>query len=205
MVASEYDDELPRGYSELTALPGVGDYTASAVMSFAYGERIAVVDTNIRRVLSRVFLGEESLGGSASPLERALADCVLPAGARDATTWNQAVMELGALVCTAKQPQCEVCPVRTQCRFFAAGLPNLGSGARARANGSPARTGRCAGVCCMRCANWSPRRRRARVCARGGAVAGPCAARPVHRFARRGRADRDPAGTRAAAAAIAAA
>lgn len=126
VVTEEYDDELPRAYSELMALPGVGDYTASAVMSFAYGERIAVVDTNIRRVLSRVFLGEESLGGSASPLERALADCVLPAGARDATTWNQAVMELGALVCTAKQPQCEVCPVRAQCRFFAAGLPNLG-------------------------------------------------------------------------------
>ncbi|KFI76517.1 A/G-specific adenine glycosylase, partial [Bifidobacterium pseudolongum] len=123
VVTEEYGGELPRAYSELMALPGVGDYTASAVMSFAYGERIAVVDTNIRRVLSRVFLGEESLGGSASPLERALADCVLPAAARDATTWNQAVMELGALVCTAKQPQCEVCPVRAQCRFFAAGLP----------------------------------------------------------------------------------
>lgn len=54
VVASEYDDELPRGYSELTALPGVGDYTASAVMSFAYGERIAVVDTNIRLSLIHI-------------------------------------------------------------------------------------------------------------------------------------------------------
>ena len=67
VVASDYDNKLPRTYDELLALPGIGDYTASAVMSFAFGERIAVVDTNIRRVLSRVFLGEESLGGAARP------------------------------------------------------------------------------------------------------------------------------------------
>ena len=73
VVASDYDNKLPRTYDELLALPGIGDYTASAVMSFAFGERIAVVDTNIRRVLSRVFLGEESLGGAARPAERALA------------------------------------------------------------------------------------------------------------------------------------
>ena len=78
VVASDYDNKLPRTYDELLALPGIGDYTASAVMSFAFGERIAVVDTNIRRVLSRVFLGEESLGGAASPAERALAKQVLP-------------------------------------------------------------------------------------------------------------------------------
>lgn len=78
VVASDYDNKLPRTYDELLALPGIGDYTASAVMSFAFGERIAVVDTNIRRVLSRVFLGEESLGGAARPAERALAKQVLP-------------------------------------------------------------------------------------------------------------------------------
>ena len=78
MVASDYDNKLPRTYDELLALPGIGDYTASAVMSFAFGERIAVVDTNIRRVLSRVFLGEESLGGAARPAERALAKQMLP-------------------------------------------------------------------------------------------------------------------------------
>ena len=59
-------------------LPGIGDYTASAVLSFAFGERIAVIDTNIRRVLSRVFLGTESRGGAASPAERALANRMLP-------------------------------------------------------------------------------------------------------------------------------
>lgn len=78
VVASDYGNELPQTYDELLALPGIGDYTASAVMSFAFGERIAVVDTNIRRVLSRVFLGVESLGGAASPAERALAKQVLP-------------------------------------------------------------------------------------------------------------------------------
>ena len=78
MVAEEYGDELPRTYDELVALPGIGDYTASAVLSFAYGERIAVIDTNIRRVLSRVFLGIESRGGAASPAERALANRMLP-------------------------------------------------------------------------------------------------------------------------------
>ena len=66
VVAAEYGDELPRTYDALVALPGVGDYTASAVMSFAYGERIAVVDTNVRRVLSRVFAGEESRGGAGA-------------------------------------------------------------------------------------------------------------------------------------------
>ena len=78
VVAEDYADKLPRTYDELTALPGIGDYTASAVMSFAFGERIAVIDTNIRRVLSRVFLGVESRGGATSPAERALANRMLP-------------------------------------------------------------------------------------------------------------------------------
>ena len=153
VVSSECGDELPRGYDALIALPGVGDYTASAVMSFAYGERVAVIDTNIRRVLSRLFRGEESRGGAASPLERALANEVLPSdgddGANDVSrdvsqgvsrgvsrrapratppsvVWNQSVMELGALVCTAKNPLCEQCPVSADCAFLAAGRPGLG-------------------------------------------------------------------------------
>ncbi len=126
VVATECGDELPRTYDALIALPGVGDYTASAVMSFAYGERIAVVDTNIRRVLSRVFLGEESRGGAANAAERALADEVLPADASRSVVWNQSVMELGALVCTAKNPLCAHCPVAGDCMFLAAGRPGLG-------------------------------------------------------------------------------
>ena len=126
VVAGEHHDSLPRDYDGLTALPGIGDYTASAVMSFAFGARIAVVDTNIRRVLSRVFSGVESRGGAASPAERALASRVLPADAGQSVVWNQAVMELGALVCTAKAPLCGQCPVSACCAFLAAGRPGLG-------------------------------------------------------------------------------
>lgn len=156
-VASQYADRLPRDYDQLVALPGIGDYTASAVMSFAYGERIAVIDTNIRRVLSRVFLGRESKGGAASREERQLAWQVLPededpeasdhrvngddrletadpqirsAAWREppSARWNQAVMELGATVCVARKPACDICPLAGHCRFLKAGLPGLGSG-----------------------------------------------------------------------------
>lgn len=134
VVASDYGNELPQTYDELLALPGIGDYTASAVMSFAFGERIAVVDTNIRRVLSRVFLGVESLGGAASPAERVLAKRVLPQDGvskcrrfdRSSVVWNQSVMELGAIVCTAKSPLCEACPVSSRCVFLRDGRPGLG-------------------------------------------------------------------------------
>ena len=156
-VAGQYADRLPRDYDQLVALPGIGDYTASAVMSFAYGERIAVIDTNIRRVLSRVFLGRESTGGAASREERQLAWQVLPededpeasdhrvngddrletadpqirsAAWREppSARWNQAVMELGATVCVARKPACDICPLAGHCRFLKAGLPGLGAG-----------------------------------------------------------------------------
>ena len=116
----------PADYAQLLDLPGVGDYTASAVLSFAYGRRVPVVDTNVRRVLSRVFRGEESLGGAASPLERALAALALPADEAASVTWNQSVMELGATVCTAKSPLCDVCPLSGRCAFLKAGRPGLG-------------------------------------------------------------------------------
>ena len=178
VVAEEYGDELPRTYDELVALPGIGDYTASAVLSFAFGERIAVIDTNIRRVLSRVFLGTESRGGAASPAERALANRMLPqdrvrGDGADCTdhayrsgehtflqrseppsvTWNQSVMELGAVVCTAKTPLCEICPIVDDCAFLKAGRPGLGSGAPARGSDSKALIVRCADWCLRRCAH----------------------------------------------------
>ena len=128
VVTSRYDNELPRDYHTLTSLPGIGDYTASAVMSFAFGERRAVIDTNIRRVLSRVFEGEESTGGSATRAERELAERLLPERADDSVLWNQSVMELGAVVCTAKQPLCDSCPIAGDCAFLAAGLPGFGEG-----------------------------------------------------------------------------
>ena len=126
VVSDTYGDRLPDDYERLLDLPGVGDYTASAVSSFAFGRRVPVIDTNIRRVLSRVFLGEESRGGAATRAERDLAADALPADTAQSVVWNQSVMELGAVVCTAKKPLCESCPVSDDCAFLKAGLPGLG-------------------------------------------------------------------------------
>ena len=126
VVAQRYDDELPDDYETLLSLPGVGDYTASAVSSFAFGRRVPVIDTNIRRVLSRVLLGVESRGGAATRAERDLAADALPADVAESVVWNQSVMELGAVVCTAKKPSCEICPIAGLCAFLAAGRPGLG-------------------------------------------------------------------------------
>lgn len=142
VVATRYRNKLPCTYEELIALPGVGDYTASAILSFAYGKHIAVIDTNIRRVLMRAFTGTESHGGSTTQSDRELAAAVLPednhvttatANATNTTNttctssvWNQAIMEIGATICTARSPQCTACPLQTWCRFKAAGFPGLG-------------------------------------------------------------------------------
>lgn len=125
-VAHELGNELPRSYDALVALPGIGDYTASAVMSFAFGERIAVIDTNIRRVLSRALAGVESRGGAATRADRDLAQRALPCDRAQSVLWNQSIMELGALVCTAKTPLCDACPVAHVCAFLEAGRPGLG-------------------------------------------------------------------------------
>lgn len=150
VVANEYHNSLPRSYEELIALPGVGDYTASAVLSFAYGEQVAVIDTNIRRVLTRTFAGVESHGGSTTRADRELAAAVLPKSDFDAASndsspaaptcaptqssptctssvWNQSIMEIGATLCTAQSPQCDTCPLQRWCRFKAAGFPGLGA------------------------------------------------------------------------------
>ena len=150
VVANEYHNSLPRTYEELIALPGVGDYTASAVLSFAYGEQVAVIDTNIRRVLTRTFAGVESHGGSTTHADRELAAAVLPKSDFDAASndsspaaptcaptqssptctssvWNQSIMEIGATLCTAQSPQCDTCPLQRWCRFKAAGFPGLGA------------------------------------------------------------------------------
>ena len=127
-VTREYGGRLPDDYEALTALPGIGDYTASAVLAFAFHRRVVVLDTNIRRVLTRVFEGRESLGGAATRGEREMASSVLPWDAEASASWNQALMELGALVCTAKRPQCDACPLAAVCRFYQAGLPGLAQG-----------------------------------------------------------------------------
>ncbi|HEY2163032.1 MAG TPA: hypothetical protein VGH04_03540 [Gemmatimonadaceae bacterium] len=110
------DARLPSDPAELRGLPGIGAYTAGAVSSFAYERRAALVDTNVARVLKRAFA--PSIDPKSSRGHRAtwaLAESLLPRTGRATWTHNQALMELGALVCTARVAHCERCPVRTMC------------------------------------------------------------------------------------------
>ena len=122
-MLERHDGEVPRSERELLALPGVGTYTAAAVAAFAFGERTAVVDTNVRRAQARLVTGVEHAAPSLTRAESSLAAQLLPADPARAAVWNVAVMELGALVCTARAPRCERCPVRTRCAWLAAGRP----------------------------------------------------------------------------------
>jgi A/G-specific adenine glycosylase len=107
---------MPDEPEALRRLPGVGAYTAGAVASFAYERRAALVDTNVARVLRRVFaprVNPKSSKGQRALWE--LAEAILPRTGKATWTHNQAVMELGALVCTARVMRCEECPVRKYC------------------------------------------------------------------------------------------
>ncbi|NYJ73492.1 A/G-specific adenine glycosylase [Allobranchiibius huperziae] len=122
MVAS-HDGAVPDDLEQLRALPGVGAYTAAAVGAFAFGIRCAVVDTNVRRVHARAVTGSAQAAPALTAAETRLAEELLPRDDADAATWNVAVMELGALVCTAGSPTCELCPISDRCAWLAAGRP----------------------------------------------------------------------------------
>lgn len=122
-ITEQHGGEVPSSYDDLLALPGIGDYTAAAVAAFAYGQRQVVLDTNVRRVLARSVTGVEFPARSVNKAERALGAALLPADPPTAATWSVAVMELGALVCTADRPRCDACPVRSACAWQAAGAP----------------------------------------------------------------------------------
>ena len=122
-IVADHGGEVPREYDELLALPGVGDYTAAAIATFAYGRRHVVLDTNVRRVLTRTLVGEEFPAASVTRGERDLAAGVLPEDEPTAATWSVAAMELGALVCTAATPNCGGCPVADLCAWRSAGYP----------------------------------------------------------------------------------
>jgi A/G-specific adenine glycosylase len=119
-VTRDGDGTLPREPAALRELPGVGAYTAGALASFAHEHRAALVDTNVARVLSRVFNPRLDPKRSRD-LTRiwAIAESTLPRTGRATWTQNQALMELGALVCTARVKRCSLCPVRHECRTFA--------------------------------------------------------------------------------------
>ena len=120
-IVERHGGEVPAAYDDLLALPGVGDYTASAIASFAFGGRHAVLDTNVRRVFARAVSGVEFPQQSVTRAERDLAESLVPD--EDPATWAVAVMELGALVCTAANPRCAACPIADQCAWVTAGRP----------------------------------------------------------------------------------
>ena len=123
VIVERHGGEVPRTLEDLLALPGVGSYTAAAVAAFAYGQRAVVLDTNVRRVLARFVGGEALPPPTQRRSEVALAETLLPADPAVSAVWNVAVMELGALVCTARSPRCEACPVADACAWRSAGYP----------------------------------------------------------------------------------
>lgn len=122
-VVDRHGGTLPVDHAELLALSGVGEYTAAAVASFAFRQRHVVLDTNVRRVLARSVGGDELPPPSLTRAERERAATMLPDDPEVAATWAVAVMELGALVCTASSPRCGICPVATRCAWRQAGSP----------------------------------------------------------------------------------
>jgi A/G-specific adenine glycosylase len=121
-IVERHGGQVPRDVADLLALPGIGDYTARAVAVFHFGDRHPVVDTNVRRVVARAVHGH---GEAAPAAKRDLADveALLPASPADASVVSIALMELGALVCTARKPACDACPVADSCAWRAAGYP----------------------------------------------------------------------------------
>ncbi len=122
-IAEGYGDQVPGSEVVLRGLPGIGEYTAAAVACFAYGQRTVVLDTNIRRVLTRAIDGQALPPPHLSAAERRVAAELLPEAAPDAVVWNQATMELGALHCRARGPECDPCPLRSSCAWRVAGHP----------------------------------------------------------------------------------
>ena len=123
ILTDEHAGQVPSSVQALRELPGVGSYTAAAVASFAFGQRHPVLDTNVRRVLARAWTGCEQPPRSTLAAETALAASLLPTDGHAAATWSVAVMELGALVCTATGPSCSRCPVAGQCAWRQQGSP----------------------------------------------------------------------------------
>ncbi|EAR25135.1 adenine glycosylase [marine actinobacterium PHSC20C1] len=122
-ITKNHDGTVPEDVQSLLALPGIGDYTARAVAAFAYGHRHPVVDTNVRRVIARAVAGQGEAGPPSTRRDLAAMELLLPEDPVAAQLTNAAVMELGAIVCTAKRPLCDECPVRELCQWRARGYP----------------------------------------------------------------------------------
>ena len=121
IIARDFENEVPDSEEVLRSLPGIGDYTAAAISAFAFGANTLVMDVNIRRVLVRVLDGKEHPTSNPTVRERESRLAILPR--RNADNWAAATMELGALICTSKNPSCNDCPIISQCKWRKNGYP----------------------------------------------------------------------------------
>jgi A/G-specific adenine glycosylase len=122
-ILARHGGRVPCDVDELFALPGVGAYTARAVAAFAFGQRAAVVDTNVRRVVARAVQGRAQPSTPAAARDRAAVTALLPDEPASAARFSAALMELGALVCTSRAPRCASCPIAERCSWQLGGAP----------------------------------------------------------------------------------
>jgi A/G-specific adenine glycosylase len=130
-IVDRHGGTVPERVEDLLSLPGVGEYTARAVAVFAYGHRHPVVDTNVRRVIARAVEGQAEPAPPSTRRDLAAMEALLPADDAAARVTNAAIMELGALVCTARSPRCDACPIAECCAWRAAGYPEHSGPTRA--------------------------------------------------------------------------
>ncbi len=121
VISQSFEGIVPRDPVILKDLPGIGEYTAAAIAAFAYDARTLVLDINIRRLFARVLDGVESPKASLSNQERLARAQLIPK--HDAHVWAAGTMELGALICTSRNPKCEQCPLASMCKWKALGYP----------------------------------------------------------------------------------
>ncbi len=118
IIVSEYNGEFPTDYNKILNLPGIGKYTAGAILSFAFNLDYPIVDTNVDRIIKRVFLHKHKINSPAK-LEKTIWEITEKILLRsNAWTFNQAILDLGALICIAKKPNCNICPMRPICQYY---------------------------------------------------------------------------------------
>ncbi|MEU3651090.1 A/G-specific adenine glycosylase [Lentzea sp. NPDC034063] len=122
-IARDHGDVVPSDIETLESLPGIGSYTARAVATFAYGQKCAVVDTNVRRVVARAVHGAGDAGPPSTKRDLRDVEAILPSSQEDAAVFSAALMELGALICTAKNQKCADCPLFAECAWQRNGRP----------------------------------------------------------------------------------
>lgn len=131
-ITERHDGKVPDDVETLLTLKGVGPYTARAIAAFAYAVRTPVVDTNTRRVIARAVNGQALAGMPNERTDLAHMEALLPSNRDDAQAFNAGIMELGAIVCTARSPRCGECPINRHCAWRAAGYPDNAPAKRPR-------------------------------------------------------------------------